>query len=234
MITEEEKLAALGKTLLTLKQERKLAQAIALIDSELPAEALTSLAMLKKAEFLHDFNETARAYALYETLITQNNDEARYEYARRLYNTGLAKDAQQILKKVSTGVQKKYNNYLGKINKICDLLERLEGEAIPVGTNTRIIAMKHAILFYRNRQPRQLPVGSFGRLALCTGSLGSGGAERQISRLAIEIARKYRQQGKIGGLKVEEPVELIIRSLAPELRQDFFLKEVLGKVRTSP
>lgn len=124
-------------------------------------------------------------------------------------------------------MQKKYNNYLGKINKICDLLERLEGEAIPVGTNTRIIAMKHAILFYRNRQPRQLPVGSFGRLALCTGSLGSGGAERQISRLAIEIARKYRQQGKIGGLKVEEPVELIIRSLAPELRQDFFLKEVL-------
>ncbi|HIB9039676.1 TPA: Vi polysaccharide biosynthesis glycosyltransferase TviE, partial [Citrobacter braakii] len=98
MITQEEKLAALGKTLLTLKQEKKLAQAVALIDSELPAEALTSLAMLKKAEFLHDFNETARAYALYETLIAQNNDEARYEYARRLYNTGLAKDAQLILK----------------------------------------------------------------------------------------------------------------------------------------
>ncbi|MGC6756743.1 Vi polysaccharide biosynthesis glycosyltransferase TviE, partial [Escherichia coli] len=82
-------------------------------------------------------------------LIAQNNDEARYEYARRLYNTGLAKDAQLILKKVSNNVQKKYNNYLGKINKICDLLERLEGETIPVGTNTRIIAMKHAILFYR-------------------------------------------------------------------------------------
>ncbi len=90
-----------------------------------------------------------------------------------------------------------------------------------MGTNTCIIAMKHAILFYRNRQPGQLPVGSFGRLALCTGSLGSGGAERQISVLAIEIARKYRQKGKIGGLKVEEPVELIIRSLTPELRQDF-------------
>lgn len=51
MITQEEKLAALGKTLLTLKQEKKLAQAVALIDSELPAEALTSLAMLKKQNF---------------------------------------------------------------------------------------------------------------------------------------------------------------------------------------
>ncbi len=49
MITQEEKLAALGKTCLTLKQEKKLAQAVALIDSELPTEALTSLAMLKKS-----------------------------------------------------------------------------------------------------------------------------------------------------------------------------------------
>ncbi len=51
MITQEEKLAALRKTCLTLKQEKKLAQAVALIDSELPTEALTSLAMLKKQSF---------------------------------------------------------------------------------------------------------------------------------------------------------------------------------------
>lgn len=51
MITQEEKLAALGNTLSALKKERKLAQAIALIDSELPAEDLTSLATLKKQNF---------------------------------------------------------------------------------------------------------------------------------------------------------------------------------------
>ncbi|EHZ3260880.1 Vi polysaccharide biosynthesis glycosyltransferase TviE [Salmonella enterica] len=220
---------ALAKRVSLLKREGKVPEAIAFIDRELPDKDISTPAALKKAELLHDLNETERAYTLYEALVVQNIDEARYEYARRLYNRGLAKDAQFILAGIGEASLKKYKNYLDKINKICDLLEELEGETLPAGTNTRIIAMKHAILSWRHRQTRALPAGRLGRLSLCTGSLGSGGAERQISRLAIEISKKYREKGEIGGLRVEEPVELIIRSLSPELKQDFFLQEVLDE-----
>src|SRR5690606_5306812 len=122
-------------------------------------------AALKKAELLYDLNETGRAYTLYEALIALDIDEARYEYARRLYNRGLAKDAQLILAGIGEASLKKHKNYLDKINKICDLLEEREGETLPVGTNTRIIAMKHAILFWRNRQTRALPAGRLGRIS---------------------------------------------------------------------
>ncbi|MDJ0042433.1 Vi polysaccharide biosynthesis glycosyltransferase TviE [Pantoea allii] len=209
-----------------LKKEGKISEGISLIDRLFPEENITASAALKKAEFLYDLNETERAYKIYDALVAQNSDEARYEYARRLFNRGLAKDAQLILSGIEEKTLKEYKNYLAKINKICNLLEEYEGKAITAGTNTRIIAMKYAILSYRHRQIRELPSGRLGRLSLCTGSLGSGGAERQISRLAIEITKKYQEQGEIAGLKVEEPVELIIRSLSPALKQNFFLKEV--------
>lgn len=229
MLMQEKDIDRLAIKISLLKKENKLSEAIDLVDAELPDDDLFILTALKKAEFLDYLNQRERAYALYEKMVSQNIDEARYEYSRRLFNRGLAKDAQLVLSEVGADSFKKYRNYLNKINKVCDLLESLEGKEISTGANTRIIAMKHAILSFRYRQTRQLPDGRLGRLSLCTGSLGSGGAERQISRLAIAISKKYHEKGEVNGLKVEAPVDLIIRSLTPELKQDFFLKEVLDE-----
>ena len=217
----------LAQTVLRLKKEGKREQAMTLLNDVIPGEGMSTPTALKKAALLYDLGETERAFTLYDTLVADNIDDARYEYARRLYNKGLGKDAQLILCGIGDDALTRHKNYLVKINKICDLLEDLEQAPIPVGTNTRILAMKHAILSFRDRPVRPRPVGRLGRLSLCTGCLGGGGAERQISRLAIALTRHYQDQQAIAGLTVDEPVELIIRSLAPELKQDFFLKEVL-------
>ncbi|MFX7605208.1 hypothetical protein ABTJ35_19355, partial [Acinetobacter baumannii] len=50
-------------------------------------------------------------------------------------------------------------------------------------------SMKHAILHFRNRQIPEYSPDKPVSVALVTGSLGPGGAERQLTRLAGELAR---------------------------------------------
>lgn len=218
----------LAQNVAFMKKNGEVAEAIALIERSVPDEKGDPSRVLKKAELLFDLNETERAWEIYQELVALNVTEARYEYARRLFNRGLAKDAQVVLSGGELSL-KKYKNYLLKVSKICELLETLDGQPIPLGTDTRIIAMKHAILSFRHREIPTQPQGKLGRVALCTGSLGSGGAERQISRLAIELTRKFKSQGEIAGYVVDKPVDLIIRSLSTDAKRDFFLREVLDE-----
>lgn len=218
----------LAQNVAFMKKNGEAAEAIELIEHSLPDEEGDVSRVLKKAELLYDLNETKRSWEIYQKLIASNIAEARYEYARRLYNRGFAKDAQVVLSGGELPL-KKYKNYLVKVNKICDLLEALDGQPILPGTDTRIIAMKHAILFFRQRKLPPPSQGKLGRVALCTGSLGSGGAERQITRLAIELMRKFKAQGEVAGYVVDKPVDLIIQSLSAVAKKDFFLREVLDE-----
>ena len=213
-----------------LKAERRFDEAISILDQKLPDHELNLPHLLHKAEMLYDLRALERAYALYEHILSsdlEDDSEVRYAYARRLYNQGLAKNAQCVLAEVKKIEQRKgLKSYLDKINQLCSLIERLEGKVIPLGQDTRILAMKHAILSFRDRTIVPPPDGKIGKIALCTGTLGAGGAERQLSRLAIELTKKWRSMQSVADLVVDHPVELIIRSLAPARGHDFFLKEV--------
>src|SRR5690606_34344890 len=57
------------------------------------------------------------------------------------------------------------------------------------GKDIRIVSMKHAILHFRNRAAAEQPPEDSVSIALVTGSLGPGGAERQLTRLAGELNR---------------------------------------------
>jgi glycosyltransferase involved in cell wall biosynthesis len=63
-------------------------------------------------------------------------------------------------------------------------------------------------------------------LTLITGSLGPGGAERQLTRLAIELERARLSRGRIADIRLDRPVEILVRSHGPEKQNDFFLDEV--------
>ncbi|KAG1438515.1 hypothetical protein G6F57_019813 [Rhizopus arrhizus] len=65
--------------------------------------------------------------------------------------------------------------------------------------------MKHAILHFRDRQIAENPPEKPVSVALVTGSLGPGGAERQLTRLAGELTP---EEGGSAGEAAHRPVWL--------------------------
>ena len=86
--------------------------------------------------------------------------------------------------------------------------------------------MKHAILSFRDRELRPRESAAIGKLSLITGSLGPGGAERQLTRLAVELERARIEHGSIGGVPVDQKVDIVVRSHGPEKQNDFYLHDV--------
>src|SRR4051794_1786859 len=86
--------------------------------------------------------------------------------------------------------------------------------------------MKHAILHFRDRELPPRSHDGLGRLTLVTGSLGAGGAERQLTRLAIELERARKTNGSVAGIPLDRPVEVLVRSHGSEKQNDFYLAEL--------
>jgi len=86
-----------------------------------------------------------------------------------------------------------------------------------VGTMPTATALAKAISLYKNRNPVKSISPEVGSIAMITGSLGAGGAERQLTRLAVEM--KTRQA--LAGM-----VEVIVSTLSPDRGRDFFLPQL--------
>jgi glycosyltransferase involved in cell wall biosynthesis len=213
-----------------LLKQKELAAALALIDENQQDPAAVRLSGLDRAELLHDAREFERSAAIFEDLLEANPEHlcARLSFARRLVPLGqLVKARNLLLPLVGQFPEGNWRRLLiDRTLGLYDLLTELEGEPLDERQDARIIAMKHAILQFRDRDLRNVPVDRLGRLTLITGSLGPGGAERQLTRLAIELERARRSGASIGGLELDKPVEVLVRSHGPEKQNDFYLSEV--------
>ena len=213
-----------------LLKRKLLHDAIALIDVHDFGEAEDDCRLLEKAELLHDAREHDRARDLFEQLLERHphSDAVRLAYAKRLLPAGELARARNLLLPLE-GSYPEGNWRHALVQKALakfDLLSRLDGGPLSEEVDARIIAMKHAILYLRNRQLRECGKSSLGRLTLITGSLGPGGAERQLTRLAIELERARKTDGAIAGVRLDRPVEILVRSHGPEKQNDFYLDEV--------
>jgi glycosyltransferase involved in cell wall biosynthesis len=217
---------------MALKKARKFDEARALIEENLPGHDLPPEKLLQKAELLNEVRAHGDSFAAYEFLLTcspKNIDKVRFSYSRRLLSHGFGIKAHTVLEPVIAKGTEDHNilKFFRKLDEIVSVLLRLEAERPGDDVDTRILAMKHAILKFAQRSIRELPAARVGKIALVTGTLGAGGAERQMSRLAIRLTRLYRKGESIDGMSLEHPVELIIKSLASSEKNDFFLKDVL-------
>ena len=213
-----------------LVKRKSFAEAVALIDVHDFGEAADGSRLLEKAELLHDAREHDRARELFEELLAQypDSDAVRLAYAKRLLPTGELVRARNLVLPLE-GVYPEGNWRHAVVQKALtkfDLLSRLEGCPLSEDVDARIIAMKHAILYFRDRKVPPSDPSALGRLTLITGSLGPGGAERQLTRLAIELERARLSDGSIAGVRLSKPVEILVRSHGPEKQNDFYLDDV--------
>jgi glycosyltransferase involved in cell wall biosynthesis len=182
------------------------------------------------AELLYDARDHQRAEELFARLIAAYPDrrELRSSYGKRLFDDGRLVRAWQVLAPVRDAFADDPKNQAladGAAN-LLGLLTSLEGRPLNVDDDSRILAMKHAILRFQDRRIRPLDSNGLGRLTLITGGLGPGGAERQLTRLAVELERIRKAQGAVGGIDLPRPVEVLVRSHSPERQTDFYLGDL--------
>lgn len=181
------------------------------------------------AELLARANHVEQSDALFETLLADypKSRRLRFMYARRLFPRGFLARAVQLLRGAAAFPEGSAQRaYADRLYGMLDRFEAREERAIAPDEDCRILAMKYAILAYRDRQVQPVQAGRVGRVSLVTGGLGPGGAERQLSRTAIELERARRAVGGVGGIAIERPVEVLVRSHSARGQRDFFLSEL--------
>ncbi len=83
------------------------------------------------------------------------------------------------------------------------------------------------ILTARRSRPPQAR-HHLGSTLMVSGSLGSGGAERQLVTTVLSLNQAVREGRRIGGYEMMGPVAVICRSLVGKQDNDFFLETLTG------
>ena len=183
-----------------------------------------------KAGLLYDARAHDQAKAIFDRLIEQfpERRDIRLSYAKRLFVEGRLARAHALLVPVAATLAEgsKSRALWDRTSAILECVEKLEGSPIGLDEDARILAMKHAILQFRNREPASRSTTELGRLTLVTGSLGPGGAERQLTRLAIELERARSTSSEVAGIRLNRPVEVLVRSHGSEKQNDFYLADL--------
>jgi glycosyltransferase involved in cell wall biosynthesis len=217
---------------LRLVKDRRIEEAMAMVDHHLP-ESSDADRMFARAKLLSDIRAHEQSDALFRRLILQNTDRnMRVEFAKRLRKRGLLIDAFEAIAPVA--------KHLAPGSKAAELAEalasdyafyqRFESEEALAGKDIRIVSMKHAILHFRNRKIAEYAPDKTVSVALVTGSLGPGGAERQLTRLAGELTRMAESPEPAPADIPMRPkkVEVLVKQHteptgSPKKQDDFFL-----------
>ncbi|ARP85680.1 glycosyltransferase [Bordetella genomosp. 9] len=199
-----------------LVKDRHIDDALALIDRYLPESDPTPERLFARAKLLSDIRAHEQSDALFRRLIATHDDRnVRVEFAKRLRKRGLLADAYKTIEPVA--------DQLVPGSKAAELASALasdyvfyrgfEREEDLVGKDVRIVSMKHAILHFKDRKIAEQPQENAVSIALVTGSLGPGGAERQLTRLARELQRMAATgERQPGPIRVKpEKVEVLVK-----------------------
>lgn len=158
-----------------LVKERRVDDALALVERHLPESTDNPSRLFARAKLLSDIRAHEQSDELFRRLILQHTDRnIRVEFAKRLRKRGLLADAFDVIAPVA--------KHLAPGSKAAELADglasdyafyqRLEPEAALAGKDIRIVSMKHAILHFRNRQIPEYSPDKPVSVALVTGSLG--------------------------------------------------------------
>lgn len=217
-----------------LVKERRVEEALSLVDRHLPESKSNAERLFARAKLLGDIRAHEQSDALFRRLISQHTDRnMRAEFAKRLRKRGLLADAFEVIAPVV--------KHLAPGSKAAELAEglasdyafyqRFESEEALAGKDVRIVSMKHAILHFRDRKIAEHALDKSVSVALVTGSLGPGGAERQLTRLAGELTRmaKSRRRRPSADIPLRpKKVEVLVKQHteptgSPKKQDDFFL-----------
>jgi glycosyltransferase involved in cell wall biosynthesis len=203
-----------------LVKERHVDEALALVERHLPESTQNPARLFARAKLLSDIRAHDQSDELFRRLIAQHPDRnMRVEFAKRLRKRGLLAEAYEAIAPVADQLApgSKAAELASGLASDYAFYQSFEGEEELAGKDVRIVSMKHAILHFRNRQIAEQPPEKPVSVALVTGSLGPGGAERQLTRLAGELTRMAENPDRLSASSAPsvvmrpEKVEVLVK-----------------------
>lgn len=208
-----------------LVRDKQQAKALTLLEEVIPSPGQNYTECLARAELL----DTIQAYDVSDQefrqlLDTYDKRDARISWAKRLVKRGRYEDAGLLLEPVANKVSEgsKAAELVATVGAMRTLFHHYENVDALQGADFRILAMKHAILAHRHRiVPEQIEEPL--RVSMVTGSLGAGGAERQLSTLSRLLHQRAMTPSSAIGR-----VDVLVKEHHAARGGDFFLPALLA------
>jgi glycosyltransferase involved in cell wall biosynthesis/thioredoxin-like negative regulator of GroEL len=221
-----------------LIRERRAEEALALIDRCMPETLDDWRAGLARAELLADIRAHVESDSLFSRLIEMHGRrELRIAFCKRLNKRGLLVEAFETIAPIASTLapESKAGQLAASVAGEYAFYTRFEPDTDFKGQDIKIVALKHAILAFRNRVLPERGANARASIALVTGSLGPGGAERQLTRLACHLQKLSTQnvagdnRSAVPGASSVGGVEVLVKQYSEaagasrDQRLDFFV-----------
>ena len=177
--------------------------------------------LLKRAGILEAIGFAGESCELFQRLIDEDpeDERARLQYAIRLAKAGRFADAVSLTDPVAEilDADERYAKMLAEWRAKVDVLRRHAPDRDLAGLDCRILSLECLLRKYEKRDVRDPGYGF--NIALVTGGLGAGGAERQLSRLARLLKSEHGDLHKVSVIVKT----LLLNDVKPN---DFFLPDL--------
>ncbi len=183
-------------------------------------------AQLVYAHLLYKMKRYDESDVMFDELVLKfsENQLLRMTYAQTLKKRRKIIKAYETIKPLdSNTLDKKQRKVYDDIINLINLVEMKEGRALQTSDDFGILSMKHAILHFKNSVEKAKAPNQVGKITLITGSLGPGGAERQVCLTAIHINEKQKRGELIAGIQINSEVDVLINAYDLEEEKSFFL-----------
>jgi len=216
-----------------LSRHRQADEGLALLEERYPGVPNDEALRLEKAELLLELREVAGSKNLFLSTLADfpNSTNALILYGKRLREWGELTEALKVFKQALANgdAPKSAAAVADELSCGIAVLDRSEPGWRANDTPSRIMVLKVAIDAYRCRELAVPAPDRLGSVSLITGSLGTGGAERQLARTAACLERAKRCNVKVAGCSIAGPIQVVVKSLSPENNHDFFLPIVAAE-----
>lgn len=222
---------ALRYRLRWLARSRRAADGAPLVEERVAREPDPHVARLMRAQLLAELRDDASVRSILDDHLRERpqDEAARMFYARKLREWGEGEAALGVLAPMlaKPDAPRLLQNFARELRDVLDVLRRIDAGFGRDGAPLFVAALRTAVRSFERRKPRALPPDRLGSVALITGTLGAGGAERQLSCTAAMLETLRKTGAEIRGRSVSGKVHVVVKSHAAEGGHDFFLPQLL-------
>lgn len=169
------------------------------------------------AELCAEIKDVDQARQLFSKLIelAPENTSIRVIYGKALMAQGEIFRAFDVLSPIKDARLSK------TARKIVDRSNEAHGAMSALGEGEASV-LSRAIGAFSNRKPRLLDTDRLNGICFYTGSLGAGGAERQLTQMASAFHHRKRAGRNIHGTRLTGQIEVIVNNVDKDRGKNFF------------
>lgn len=177
------------------------------------------------AHLLYKMKKYDESDVEFEALIAEFPEDikARILYAQILRKRKKVINAYLVIKSIDKSLlDKKQIKVYDEIMDLIHLMETLEDRELQEDEDYNLLSMKQVILSFHNLNDTS-QFEKLGKLSLITGSLGPGGAERQVCLTAIHFNELVKANQTFNNIILDTQADVLINAYDTEKEKAFFL-----------